>query len=69
MKNPYNKRVHKLLMSKGYKYSEHVRYDRYDNKEGVTIFYYLNDYVMILDSNGEPMPQKKAKEIMEETLI
>jgi hypothetical protein len=67
--DPYNKRLYQLLISKGYKYTQHVRYDRYDNPEGITIFYYLNNYVMILEPNGEPMKAEKTKLIMEDTLI
>jgi hypothetical protein len=67
--SPYNIRLHKLLLLKQFKYTEHVRYDRYDREDGITIFYYLNNYVMILEPNGEPMKAEKTKELMEDTLI
>jgi hypothetical protein len=63
--SPYNEKLHKHLLAKRFKYTEHVRYDRYDNKDGITIFYYPNNYIMILDPNGEPVRKEVAREIME----
>jgi hypothetical protein len=63
--SPYNEKLHKFLLTKGYRYSEHPRYDRYDNNDGITIFYYMNNYIMILDANGEPPTKSVTKEIME----
>jgi hypothetical protein len=62
--SPYNEKLHKYLLGKGYHYSEHVRYDRYDNaKDGITVFYYINSYIMILDKNGEPASKQVSREI------
>jgi hypothetical protein len=60
---PYNPKLHKFLILKNYKYTEHIRYDRYD-KGNVTIFYYLNGYIMILEGD-EPARKELTKEIME----
>jgi hypothetical protein len=60
--SPYNKKLHEFLMLKNYKHTENVRYDRYD-KNGTTIFYYINGYIMILDKNGEPASKQVAREI------
>ena len=62
--SPYNQKLHKFLLGKGYRYSEHVRYDRYDNEaQGLTVFFYINNYVMILDKNGEPASKYVTHEI------
>jgi hypothetical protein len=60
---PFNPKLHKFLISKGYLYREKVRYDRYD-KGDMTIFYYPNNYIMILEG-GEPARKEVAREIME----
>jgi hypothetical protein len=61
---PLNDKLHTFLLKKGYRYSEHVRYDRYDHEEqGVTVFYYINSYIMILDRNGEPASTRVTREI------
>jgi hypothetical protein len=62
--SPYNEKLHSLLLKKGFKYTEHVRYDRYDHaKDGLTVFYYINNYIMILDKNGEPASNYVTREI------
>jgi hypothetical protein len=61
--SPFNSKLHKLLMDKGYKYMENPRYDRYDHANGTTVYYYLNGYIIIIDSNGEPVSQQITKEI------
>jgi hypothetical protein len=62
--SPYNKKLHFFLLKRGYKYTENVRYDRYDHAgEGVTVFYYINSYIMILDENGEPASKQVTREI------
>ena len=61
--SPFNEKLHKFLLINGYKYTEHVRYDRYD-KNDITIFYYMNNYIMILDGNGEPASKQVTREIM-----
>jgi hypothetical protein len=61
---PFNNNLHKFLLSKKYKYTEHTRYDRYDNEaQGITVFYYINGYIMILDRNGEPASKHVTHEI------
>jgi hypothetical protein len=61
---PFNEKLHKFLLKKGYRYSEHVRYDRYDHDgQGLTVFYYMNNYIMILDRNGEPASNRVTREI------
>jgi hypothetical protein len=64
MDSPFNRKLHKFLISKGYKYIEKERYDRYDN-DGITIFYYMHDYIVIIDKNGEPVPKEISREILE----
>ena len=59
--SPFNERLHKYLTLHNYTYTEHTRYDRYD-KGDITIFYYLNGYVMILEG-GEPASKEVVKEI------
>jgi hypothetical protein len=61
--SPYNDKLHKHLLSNGYQYTEHVRYDRYDNKNGITVYYYPNNYIMVLDLNGEPAHKNVVREI------
>lgn len=52
------------MLKKGYKYTENIRYDRYDHAgDGVTVFYYINSYIMILDRNGEPASKHVTREI------
>jgi hypothetical protein len=60
---PFNRKLHKFLLKNGYKHTENVRYDRYD-KGKITIFYYLNNYIMILEE-GEPASKEITYEIME----
>jgi hypothetical protein len=59
--SPWNKKLHKYLMTKRYKYTQHYRYDRYD-KGNITIFYYINNYIMILEG-GEPASSRIVREI------
>jgi hypothetical protein len=59
--SPYNEKLHTFLMKNGYKYIENVRYDRYD-KGGITIFYYPNNYILILE-DGEPASKLVTREI------
>ena len=62
--SPFNDKLHIFLLKKGYRYTEHTRYDRYDHDvQGVTVFYYINNYIMILDVNGEPAPKHVSREI------
>lgn len=62
--DPFNLKLHTFLMKKGYRHTTSVRYDRYDHlKRGITIFYYANGYIMILDSDGEPAKKEITKEI------
>jgi hypothetical protein len=63
VESPFNKKLHKFLISKGYKYQEKERYDRYDNN-GITIFYYMNNYIVIIDKDGEPVSREISREIM-----
>jgi hypothetical protein len=63
MSEPFNKKLHAFLLSKGYKYTEYVRYDRYD-KDKMTVFFYLSGYIMILD-DLEPADNFKTLEITE----
>jgi hypothetical protein len=60
--SPFNKNLHAFLLKKGYKYIEHTRYDRYD-KDGITVFYYMNNYIMVLDKDGEPAPKSVVREL------
>jgi hypothetical protein len=59
---PFNKKLHALLIAKNYKYSEHIHYDRYDLNK-ITVFYYLNGYTMILNGS-EPVSKRVSKEIL-----
>lgn len=63
---PYNRRLHAILTLKGFWYTQKVRYDRYDNDEGITVFFYPNGYIMILDPNGEPVSSRVAQQITKE---
>jgi hypothetical protein len=60
--DPFNKKLHNLLIAKGFKYTEKVRYDRYDRNQ-VTIFYYASGYTMILDG-AEPVSKEVKEKIM-----
>jgi hypothetical protein len=59
--SPWNRKLHKYLMANRYKYTQHYRYDRYD-KGKITIFYYINNYIMILEG-GEPASKEIVREI------
>jgi hypothetical protein len=61
--SPFNSKLHTFLLKNGYNYSAHQRYDRYD-KNNITVFFYLNGYIMILDKDGEPAPKSVTREIM-----
>lgn len=60
-KMPFNPRLHKYLITNKFKYTEHIRYDRYD-KGDITIFFYPSGYILVLEG-GEPASKDLMREI------